>query len=335
MTADNPAGPDQFSRARLPRDDDRITLRFMSHPQDAASSGRTIAAGSVLEWIDAAAYACAVGWSRAYCVTAYVGNIHYTRPIPPGSLIAVHARIIHTGRSSMHVHVQVEASDVAERRFHATTDCILVFVAVDDHKRPVPIRQWEPATDSDHELNRLALERVPARKEIKQAMDAQEYTDAGTAPRTVLRFLAPTSAVNWGGNAFGGTVMRWIDEAAFACATGWSSKGAVAAYSGGIHFLRPIHIGDLVEIEARLIHTGSHSMHISVHVRSADTATPHDMRLTTLCMSIYVAPGQDGRALPVKPLPLVSEEDRRLDAHALDLIARRKVISPIPAKLVH
>ena len=309
-------------------------MRFMSHPQDAASNGRTVAAGSVLEWIDSAAYACAVGWSGAYCVTAYVGNIHYTRPIVPGSLIAVHARIIHTGRSSMHVHVRVEASDVTNRNFHATTDCILVFVAVDDAKRPVPIPQWLPANDAERELNRLALERVDARKEIKAAMDAQAYTGAGTAPRTTLRFLAPPGAVNYGGNAFGGTVMRWIDEAAYACAISWSSKAAVAAYSGGIHFIRPIHIGDLVEVEARLIHTGEHSMHISVHVRSADPQTPADMKLTTLCMTIYVVPGEDGRALPIPPLELKSEEDRLLDAHALDLIERRKIISPIPAKIV-
>ena len=44
-----PAGPT--------RPDDRITLRFMAVPADVAASGATVAAGSVLEWIDKAAYA--------------------------------------------------------------------------------------------------------------------------------------------------------------------------------------------------------------------------------------------------------------------------------------
>ena len=45
-------------------------------------------------------------------------------------------------------------------------------------------------------------------------MAAQTYTDAGTAPREVLRFLASPTDVNWGGKVHGGIVMRWIDEAA-------------------------------------------------------------------------------------------------------------------------
>ena len=40
--------------------DDRITLRFMTTPADTAAGGRSIAAGSVMEWIDKAGYACAV-----------------------------------------------------------------------------------------------------------------------------------------------------------------------------------------------------------------------------------------------------------------------------------
>jgi acyl-CoA hydrolase len=36
-------------------------------------------------------------------VTAYVGNVHFTRPIENGDLIEIAARIVHTGRSSMQV----------------------------------------------------------------------------------------------------------------------------------------------------------------------------------------------------------------------------------------
>ena len=33
-----------------------------------------------------------------------------------------------------------------------------------------------------------------------------------------LRFLAEPSTVNFGGKVHGGTVMKWIDEAGYACA---------------------------------------------------------------------------------------------------------------------
>ena len=83
-----------------------ITLRFMAAPTDVATLGESaIAGGRVLEWIDKAAYACAVGWSGGYCVTAYVGNVNFARPIQSGDVVEVQARLVHTGRSSMHVEV--------------------------------------------------------------------------------------------------------------------------------------------------------------------------------------------------------------------------------------
>lgn len=312
---------------------DRITLRFMMSPQEVASSGTTVAAGSVLEWIDKAGYACAVGWSSTYCVTAYVGNVHFTRPIPRGSLIRVQARIIHTGRTSMQVLVTVDATDVRERAYEGRADCILVFVAVDASGSPVPVPQWAPSGPEDEELGRRALERVPARQAIKAAMNAQRYSSEGTAPRTVFRFLAAPKDANYGGNAHGGTVMRWIDEVAYACAAGWSSERAVGVYSGGIHFTRPIRIGHLVELEARMIHTGRRSMHLAVHVRSAPPDRPSELALTTQCMSIFVDLGADGRARPVASLHLVTDEDHRLQRHARELIEMRSRMAPISPEL--
>ena len=53
----------------------------------------------------------------------------------------------------------------------------------------------------------------------------------------------------------GGTVMKWIDEAGYACATSWSKRYCVTVFLGSIRFHRPIMIGDLVEVEARLAFT--------------------------------------------------------------------------------
>ena len=74
-----------------------IVLRFLAAPTDATFSGR-VHGGKVLEWIDKAGYACATGWSGRYCVTAYVGDIHFSRPVEIGELVEVHAQLVHTGR---------------------------------------------------------------------------------------------------------------------------------------------------------------------------------------------------------------------------------------------
>ena len=84
----------------MPTGDREITLRFLAAPTDAGYSGN-VSGGSVLEWIDKAAYACAANWSGTYCVTAYVGDVRFTRPIPVGDIVEARAQLVHTGRSSM------------------------------------------------------------------------------------------------------------------------------------------------------------------------------------------------------------------------------------------
>jgi acyl-CoA hydrolase len=188
---------------------------------------------------------------------------------------------------------------------------------------------WKPHDLRDLEFSEGAEGRVAARAHIHEEMRRQAYTEAGTAPKITLRFLAAPSAVNFGGNAHGGTVMRWIDDAARTCATMWSKHDSVAAYSGGIHFYRPIHIGDLVEVEARLIHTGPRSMHVAIHVRSGDPAGD-ELKPTTQCMSILVVKGVDGKAQPVPQWELVSGEDVALDEHAIHLIEMRAALKFLP-----
>ena len=112
-----------------------LTLRFLAAPTDVAFLGGSVHGGRVLEWIDKAAYALAVGWSGHYCVTAYVGNIHFARPIEAGHLVEVHARMMHTGRSSMDIQVTVSSADPQVGTFTPATKCLVIFVAVDGDGR--------------------------------------------------------------------------------------------------------------------------------------------------------------------------------------------------------
>ena len=113
-----------------------------------------------------------------------------------------------------------------------------------------------------------------------------------------LRFLAEPSTVNFGGKVHGGTVMKWIDEAGYTCATAWSKRYCVTVYVGGIRFHRPIRIGDLVEVEARLAYTGNTSMNIDVEVRSGDIKTGV-LHTTTECLIVFVAVDEEGKTVPV------------------------------------
>jgi 4-hydroxybenzoyl-CoA thioesterase len=308
---------------------DRITLRFLAAPTDAAVGGGTVQAGRVLEWIDKAGFACAAGYSGSYCVTAYVGNVHYTAPIRPGSLIEAIARITHTGRTSMHVFVTVEAADPRTGDFEVALDCLLVFVAVDEQGKAKAVPPWRPRTSDDELLARGSEERVEARKRIHDLQRDIESSAEMTTPTETFRFLANPTDVNWGGNAHGGIVMRWIDEASTAVAARHSGGDPVAVYTGGIHFYRPIHIGHIVEIETRLLHTGPHSMHTLARTRTGDPRSG-ELELATQCMSVYVVRGDDGDALPLPQLELVSDADRRADAQVVEVLAQRALLPRLP-----
>ena len=122
----------------MPSGQPEITLRFLAAPTDAGYSGG-VSGGRVLEWIDKAGYACAVGWSGRYCVTAYVGNVQFSRPVAVGELVEATARLVHTGRSSMHILVSVRSGDPQTARLSSATECLMVFVAVDGEGRPVEV----------------------------------------------------------------------------------------------------------------------------------------------------------------------------------------------------
>ncbi|WP_373281359.1 acyl-CoA thioesterase [Nocardia transvalensis] len=307
--------------------------RFLVKPADAGVVG-SVDGGKLLEWVDKVAYAAAAQWSGTYCVTAYVGNIHLDRPIAVGELVELHASLVHTGRTSMHILVTVYSTDPTRVKPVQSAQCLTIFVAIDDDKRPVEVPQWQPVTTLERERHGQAHARIAVRKRIEEAMAAQHYTAAGTAPSATLRFLAAPSDINWGGKVHGGRTMGWIDEAACVCGADWAGRHVITSYFGGIRFYRPILIGHAVEITARLIHTGPRSMHMSVHVTSTE-AHSDEPELAAHGLAVVVALDENGKARPVREWTAVSEEDRALDAHARHLIELRTLVEPFtPADAV-
>ncbi|WP_307828320.1 hotdog domain-containing protein [Antrihabitans sp. YC2-6] len=167
----------------------------------------------------------------------------------------------------------MRSNEPTVREPSAASQCLIVFVAVDSDSKPVPVPAWTPHTPAELQRARQAQARIRIRAEIEAAMIGTRYTTAGTAPTTTLAFLAAPSDINWSGKVHGGKTMRWIDEAAYACAARWTGSRVLASYIAGIRFYRPLLIGQAIEVTARLLHTGPHSMHLSVHVDGTDPHT--------------------------------------------------------------
>jgi acyl-CoA hydrolase len=146
-----------------------ITLRFLAEPQDVNFGGK-VHGGAVMKWIDLAAYACSAGWSGKYCVTAYAGGIQFVSPIQVGSLVEVNAKVIYTGKSSMHIALDVVACDPKSLNRRLTTHCIVIMVAVDEFGQAASVPAWVPETDEDIRQHDTAIKLMEMRKKIGAEM---------------------------------------------------------------------------------------------------------------------------------------------------------------------
>lgn len=138
-----------------------IVLRFLAEPSTVNFGGK-VHGGTVMKWIDEAGYACATSWSKRYCVTVYVGGIRFHRPIMIGDLVEVEARIAYTGTTSMNIAVEVRSGDMKGGALQKTTECLIVFVSVDSHGRPMGVPAWTPTTPDEVSLAARAKAQLDA-----------------------------------------------------------------------------------------------------------------------------------------------------------------------------
>ena len=146
-----------------------VTFRFLAEPGDVNFGGKAHG-GTVMKWIDQAAYACAVGWSGRYCVTVYVGGIRFFNPVRIGDLVEVKACVIDTGTSSMHMAVDVWARDPKGEEARKTTHCVVVFVAIDDDGKPVAVPDFYPESEEEVANQQYARRLVELRRAIEDEM---------------------------------------------------------------------------------------------------------------------------------------------------------------------
>lgn len=113
-----------------------------------------------------------------------------------------------------------------------------------------------------------------------------------------LRFLVEPGDVGPGGAVHGGTVMNWMDQAGYACASTWAVGPCVTVYASSLRFRRTVRRGDLVEVQARLAFTGHANMNITVELRSGSLVGGR-LQPTAECLMVYLAVDEAGEPVPV------------------------------------
>jgi acyl-CoA hydrolase len=113
------------------------------------------------------------------------------------------------------------------------------------------------------------------------------------------------------GFILGGTVMHLIDMAAAVACHRHTRSLLVTAAVDGLQFLHSIKIGDLIILKARVTCTFNTSLEAQVDVYSEELLTGK-RQLTSRAYLTFVAISQDGGRIPVPPLLLETDEDRRI-----------------------
>jgi acyl-CoA thioesterase YciA len=129
-----------------------LAIQVVMMPRDTNPHG-TIFGGVILSYIDQAG---AIGARQAIAeaggalptlVTVALNRVEFRHPVLVGDVVRFRTRVVHTGRTSITIHVDVEAQRGAQP-FQHVTEAEVVYVNIDrtsPERRPVPLFPERPA----------------------------------------------------------------------------------------------------------------------------------------------------------------------------------------------
>lgn len=130
----------------------------------------------------------------------------------------------------------------------------------------------------------------------------------------MMTVLMTPDMANFSGNVHGGTILKLLDQVAYACASRYAGCYVVTLSVNQVMFLQPIHVGELVTFLASVNHTGHSSMEVGIKVIAENIRT-QVVRHANSCFLTMVAMGDDGRPVRVTPhVPSTPDEARRFEA---------------------
>ena len=119
---------------------DEPAIRVVLMPKDTNAHG-TIFGGVILSYIDIAAAVEVRKHTLKKIVTKAMHEVAFVAPVFVGDLVSFYTELVRIGRTSITIKVIVEADRVMNPGERArVTEAEVVYVAVDETRRPIPIR---------------------------------------------------------------------------------------------------------------------------------------------------------------------------------------------------
>jgi uncharacterized protein (TIGR00369 family) len=135
-----------------------LTLAQVMLPEDANPRGN-VHGGTLMKLADTAGGVCATRHTRQRVVTVVMDSMTFEQPVYVGDLVVVHAEVTWTGRTSIETEVTIVAEDALTGDRRHVSSAFFVYVSIDEHGRPAPVRPLEPTTAERRRRWREAEER--------------------------------------------------------------------------------------------------------------------------------------------------------------------------------
>jgi len=134
------------------------------------------------------------------------------------------------------------------------------------------------------------------------------------AHQLTMTVLMTPDMANFTGNVHGGSILKLLDQVAYACASRYAGRYVVTLSVDQVMFRQAIHVGELVTFMAAVNHTGTSSMEVGIKVIAEDIRS-QVLRHANSCFFTMVAVDDDRKPVAVPPLqPSTPDEIRRYSA---------------------
>jgi acyl-CoA hydrolase len=123
-----------------------ITTFVMPHMQNVLGD---LFGGELMALVDQAAAVAAIRHAGGPAVTRSIHRLDFHRPIPVGALVTCVATVDYVGHSSMDITVDVYSERVSTGAKEHTHSAHVVFVAVDQERKPCRVPRLVPETPEE------------------------------------------------------------------------------------------------------------------------------------------------------------------------------------------
>ena len=131
----------------------------------------------------------------------------------------------------------------------------------------------------------------------------------------MAQVMNPADA-NHGGNIHGGVIMKLIDTVAGVAAMRHAKIPTVTASIDRLDFHHPVFVGDFLTLTAAVNFVGRTSMEVGVRVESENLLTGKKCHTSSAYLT-FVAIDRDNHPIPLPPLIIETEEQKRRNSEAL------------------